>query len=180
LALVTASAGRLLGVHVTVRRVRADEGPDLKAVRLAALLESPTAFGSTHAAEVDQPDDHWASRASLGASGGSSVTYLAIVDQSIVGIVSGYRPDAGASSIELVSMWVSPTHRRARIAARLVHAVVDWARETDATTVDLWVTRGNHAAERLYEAAGFRATGEHQPLPSDPCKDELRMRLLLD
>jgi hypothetical protein len=29
---------------------------------------------------------------------------------------------------------------------------------------------------RLYEAAGFRLTGGHQPLPSDPCKDELRMR----
>jgi ribosomal protein S18 acetylase RimI-like enzyme len=159
--------------------VRADEGPALKAVRLAALLESPSAFGSSHAAEVDQPDDHWASRASLGASKERSVTYFAIVNQSIVGIVSGYRPDPIGSSIELVSMWVSPSHRRAGIAAKLVQSVLGWARETDATTVDLWVTRGNDAAVRLYEAVGFRETGEHQPLPSDPCKDELRMRCAL-
>lgn len=46
--------------------------------------------------------------------------------------------------------------------------------------VELWVTRGNDAAVRLYETAGFRLTGGHQPLPSDPCKDELRMRLPLD
>lgn len=179
MAPLSVAAVRLTCVHITVRRVRADEGPILKAVRLAALLESPTAFGSTHAAEVDQPDDHWASRASLGASGGRSITYFAIVDQSVVGIVGGYRPDPGGSSIELVSMWVSPAQRRAGIAPKLVQAVVGWARESDATTVDLWVTRGNDAAVRLYEAAGFRATGEHQPLPSDPCKDELRMRLAL-
>jgi ribosomal protein S18 acetylase RimI-like enzyme len=166
-------------VDVTVRRVRADEGPVLKAVRLAALVESPSAFGSSHAAEVDQPGEHWASRASLGASGELGVTYFAIVEESVIGIVSGYRPDPVGSSVELVSMWVSPAHRRAGIAADLVQAVVGWARETGATTVDLWVTRGNDAAVRLYEAAGFRLTGEHQPLPSDPCKDELRMRCVL-
>jgi hypothetical protein len=64
---LSAVAARLTSVDVTVRRVRADEGPVLKAIRLAALLESPSAFGSTHAAEVDQPDDDWTSRASLGA-----------------------------------------------------------------------------------------------------------------
>lgn len=179
LALVSAAAVRLTCVYVTVRRVRTDEGRVLKAVRLAALLESPSAFGSSHAAEVDQPDDHWASRASLGASGERSVTYFAIVDQSVVGIVSGYRPDPVGSSIELVSMWVSPSQRRAGIAAKLVQAVLGWASGTDATTVDLWVTRGNDAAVRLYETAGFRKTGEHRPLPSDPCKDELRMRCAL-
>ena len=170
---------RLMFVDVTVRRVRADDGPVLKAVRLAALLESPSAFGSNHAAEVDQPDDHWVSRASLGASGRRSVTLFAIVDQSVVGIVGAYRSDPVGSSIELVSMWVSPAQRRVGIAAKLVEAVVGWARETDAASVDLWVTQGNDAAVRLYEAAGFRETGEHQPLPSSPCKNELRMRRAL-
>ena len=176
---LSATAVRLACVDVKVRRVRADEGPVLKAVRLAALSESPSAFGSSHAAEVDQSDDHWVSRASLGASGRHSVTFFAVVDQSVVGIVGGYRSDPDGSSIELVSMWVSPAHRRAGLAAMLVQAVVAWASETDATSVDLWVTRGNDAAVRLYEAAGFRETGEHQPLPSDPCKDELRMRRAL-
>jgi ribosomal protein S18 acetylase RimI-like enzyme len=166
-------------VEVTVRRVRADDGPVLKAIRLAALLESPSAFGSTYAAEVDQPDEHWASRASLGAAGRRSAIYLAIVDQSVVGIVGGYRPDPAGSSIELVSMWVLPAQRRAGIAAKLVDAVVAWASETNATSVELWVTRGNDSAVRLYEAAGFRHTDEYQPLPSDPCKDEQRMRRAL-
>lgn len=116
----------------------------------------------------------------LGAAGEHSVTFFAVVDESVVGLVSAHRPDPADLSAELVSMWVSPAHRRAGIAAELVTAVVDWAHQTGMATVELWVTRGNDAAVRLYEYAGFRATGDHQPLPSDPCKDELRMRLLLD
>jgi ribosomal protein S18 acetylase RimI-like enzyme len=170
---------RLTGVDVTVRRIRPGDGPVLKSVRLAALKESPSAFGSTHAAEVDRPDDHWTARASLGATGDHSVTYFAVVDQLIVGMVGGYRPEAGGSSMELVSMWVAPAQRQAGIAAKLVEAVVGWAREHNATSVELWVTRGNEAAVRLYETAGFRATGEYQSLPSNPCKDELRMRRAL-
>jgi len=172
-------SARLTSVDVTVRRIRADEGPVLMTIRLAALLESPSAFGSAHAAEVDQPDDHWASRASRGAAGLRSSVYFAIVDRSVVGIVGGYRPDPVGSSIELVSMWVSPGQRGAGVAIELVEAVVGWAGETNATSVDLWVTRGNTAAVRLYQSAGFRETGEHQPLPSDPCKDEQRMRRVL-
>lgn len=102
-----------------------------------------------------------------------------MVDGSVVGLVAAYRPDAAAPAVELVSMWVSPAQRRAGIAAELVDAVVRWAHHTGATTVELWVTRGNDAALRLYEAAGFRLTGTQQPLPSDPCKDELRMRRTL-
>lgn len=173
------ASARLTFVEVTVRRVRADEGPVLKAVRLAALLDSPSAFASSHAAEVHEPDGHWASRASLGAAGRHGVTYFAIAGTSMVGMVSAYRPDPVGSSIELVSMWVSPAHRGAGIAAELVRAVLGWANGTGATTVDLWVTRGNEAAVRLYEAVGFERTGEYQPLPSDPCKDELRMRCVL-
>jgi ribosomal protein S18 acetylase RimI-like enzyme len=162
-----------------VRRVRADEGPVLKQVRLAALVDSPSAFGSSYAAEVDQPDEHWASRAELGAAGERSVTFFAVDDGSVVGLVGAYRPDAAGPSVELVSMWVSPAQRRAGIAADLVDAVVRWAHGTGATAVELWVTRGNDAAVRLYEAAGFRSTGVDRPLPSDPCKDELRMRRTL-
>ena len=152
-------------MDVTVRRVRADEGPVLMAVRLAALLESPSAFGSTHAAEVAEPDRHLASRAALGASGAYSATYFAVADQSVVGIVAGYRPDPAGSSIELVSMWVSPPHRRARIAAKLIDAVIGWARETDAKSVELWGDARQRRGGEVYEGLGFRVTGEHRRSP---------------
>lgn len=115
----------------------------------------------------------------LGAAGDRGATFFAISDGSVVGLVSAHRPIPAALSAELVSMWVSPPHRGAGVAAELVTAVVAWARQIGMATVELWVTRGNDAAVRLYETAGFRSTEGHQPLPSDPCKSELRMHLPL-
>ena len=168
------------GVSAVIRRIRPDEGSVLKAVRLAALADAPSAFGSSYAAEVDQPDDHWEARAALSAAGEHRITFFAVVSDSVVGLVGAYLPNAAEPSVELVSMWVSPSQRRSGVAGELVEAVLGWARETGATTVELGVTRGNDAAVRLYETKGFRPTGDHQPLPSDPCKDELRMRCSLD
>lgn len=162
-----------------MRRIRADDGPRLKAIRLAALREAPSAFAATHADAAAQPDDHWTDRAALGAAGTQTATFFAIADTSVVGLVGGYRLDPTASTVELVSMWVAPGHRRSGIAHRLIDAVVEWSRTGGATTVGLWVTAGNDAAQRLYEAAGFRLTGERQPLPSDPDHEELRMQRTL-
>lgn len=167
-------------MEAVVRRVGREEGALLKSVRLSALADSPAAFGSSYAAKAEQPDDHWRDRARLGAAGQSSVTFFAIVGESVVGLVSAYRPDPAELSAELVSMWMSPTHRGEGVATALVTAVVDWAHQSGMATLELWVTRGNDAAVGLYETVGFRPTGDYQPLPSDPCKDELRMRLSLD
>jgi hypothetical protein len=45
--------------------------------------------------------------------------------------------------------------------------------------VTLWVTGGNLPAQSLYRALGFVETGDYQPLPSDPSRQETRMRLSL-
>jgi GNAT superfamily N-acetyltransferase len=162
---------------ITIRRIRPSDAATLKRVRLAALLDTPSAFGSTHAAEADRPDHEWELRARLGAEGVDRVTFFAVDARTgdVVGIVGGYRDDPSSTDVDVVSMWTAPSARRRGVARLLVHAVLDWARATGATSVSLWVTRGNDAAEALYRAMGFVPTGDHQPLPSDPCKDELRM-----
>ena len=167
-------------MEVVVRRVRSDEGPLLRSVRLSALADSPSAFGSSYADEADQTDERWTERARRDAAGERSITFFATLDGSAVGLVSGYRADPAGAAVELVSMWVPPADRRSGIAVQLVTAVAGWARQIGMPAVELWVTRGNDAAARLYESVGFRSTGDHQPLPSDPCKDERRMRLRLD
>lgn len=161
----------------TVRRVRADEGRALRDIRLAALQESPAAFGSTYDAEANRTDLEWTERAQRGAAGLDRITFFAIVNGQVVGLVGGYRPNSGGSSVELVSMWTTPAVRRIGVARALVGAVLEWARDVDATTLHLWVTRGNDPALRLYESMGFRQTGDSQPLPSDPARDELAMAL---
>jgi ribosomal protein S18 acetylase RimI-like enzyme len=162
-------------VQLAVRRIRVDEAATLKAVRLAALRDSPSAFGSNYQAEVAQPAEHWAERARHGSTGNDSVTYFATVDERVVGLVGAYRPSREAV-VEVVSMWTAPEIRRTGAARRLVDAVLEWARAGSAEAVELWVTKGNDPAIDLYRSVGFRETGDHQALPSDPCKDEVRMR----
>ena len=166
-------------VPVVVRRIRAGEGELLKRVRLVALRDSPFAFGSTYEAEVGRSDEEWAQRAGLGAAGTDRATFLAIEGARLVGIAGGYRHDEVRTEVELVSMWTSPLARRVGVGRRLVTSVLEWAGATGARHVGLWVTRGNEPAQALYGSIGFEVTGEFQPLPSDPCKDEIRMVLRL-
>lgn len=157
---------------IMVRRIQPDQAHVLRSVRLAALADRPEAFGSTHEREVAFSDELWAARAMESSSGATSATFLAWKDRTPVGIVAGFRD---GDLVELVSMWTGPEARRRGVGRRLVDAVVGWAGASGATRVELWVTRGNDDAQRLYAAAGFTVTGDHQPLASDPCKDELRM-----
>ena len=163
---------------IAVRRILADEGSTLREVRLAALVDSPGAFGSTLERELTWRDDEWDDRARRGAMSKDRATWFAVDAETgeVAGIVGATHPDPAAPEVELVSMWTAPTARRRGVGRALIAAVLDWAQEGGAESISLWVTRGNDAAEHLYREMGFVETGDHQTLPSDPCKDELRMR----
>ena len=130
-----------------VRRIRPDEGPRLRALRLRALADAPTAFGSTLAREEAFTDDVWRDRAAGGASG---------------------KP-------LLVGMFVEGVERSRGIGVALVEAVVAWARAHGATRLYLWVTATNDPAVALYDKCGFRPTGEQKPLGHSPSLAEIRM-----
>ena len=161
---------------VAIRRIRAGEGALLKRVRLSALADTPSAFGSTLEAEQAMTDEQWVGRAVAGSDGALRTTFLAEEDGEVVGLAGGYRPVPESDVVELVSMWTAPGQRRRGTGRGLVEAVLGWAAATGANGVSLWVTEGNAAALGLYESCGFTLTGERQPLPSDLSRIELRMR----
>jgi GNAT superfamily N-acetyltransferase len=167
------------GAGVHVRRIENGDAALLKQLRLAALQDAPSAFGSTHAAEADRSEAEWVQRASAGSVGSDRAMFLAQLHDEVVGLAGGYREEPSSPTVELVSMWVAPHRRNRGVGAALVDAVAAWAIETHATSLSLWVTRGNTAAETLYGSKGFIATGEVQPLPSDTSNDEARMELSL-
>jgi GNAT superfamily N-acetyltransferase len=93
--------------------------------------------------------------------------FAAELDGEIVGTAAGIASDEGSAA--LISMWVAPRARGQGIGARLVNAVLDWAKGEGYTSVSLWVTDGNAVAERLYERCGFTRTGAVQPVhPGEP------------
>ena len=157
---------------VVVERVTADRWQDMRAVRLAALADSPGAFLRTLAEEEAYPDEEWQRRAAERAVGDDGVTFLASVDGELAGIVGAHRVPHEPTTIELVAMWSDPRHRRAGVGRALVDAVVEWA---SGERVVLWVMRGNDGARVFYERVGFELTDEIVPLPDDPCREEQRM-----
>jgi ribosomal protein S18 acetylase RimI-like enzyme len=150
---------------------RTDDWERVREIRLRALEDSPTAFAARLDQERDRPESFWRGR--LEEEG--SATFLAIEEETTVGLVTVFLMDEAPEEAHLVSMWVAPERRRHGLGRRLIEAVLSWARDQRAEGVRLWVTETNNDARRLYRSAGFIETGERQPLPSNP---ELREREL--
>src|SRR5215813_9706548 len=72
-----------------VRRIRVGEGLLLRAFRLHALADAPTAFGSTWAREQAFAEEVWHQRAADGAAGIERVTVVAERGGPWVGMASG-------------------------------------------------------------------------------------------
>jgi RimJ/RimL family protein N-acetyltransferase len=159
--------------HV-IRRITSNDLEVFRETRLRALADSPASFGSTYAEEVERSEQSWRDRVARAAAGNERTMFLAFDGEECVGLAGGMEDDYDADR-QLISMWVAPSHRGTAIATELVDAVLGWAAGGSARKVALWVTRGNDRARAFYERMGFNVSGEIQPLPSDPCKDEIRM-----
>jgi ribosomal protein S18 acetylase RimI-like enzyme len=158
---------------MTPEVVRADpeDWAAVREIRLRALLDAPDAFASRLDDERDRPEALWRQR----LSSSDASTFLAVDEGDPVGLVTVYRDPDDRTCAHLVSLWVSPDHRRSGVATSLTETVLDWARLADVQTVDLWVTENNQGARHLYERCGFSDSGERQPLPSNPHLREMAM-----
>jgi pimeloyl-ACP methyl ester carboxylesterase/GNAT superfamily N-acetyltransferase len=156
-----------------VRRARAADWEALRDLRLRALADAPEAFASTLAAELAFPAEEWRRRA---AGGPASARFIAREGDADVGVAAVFAEPEVPGRLHLVSMWVDPRHRRRGVARALVDLALRWAAERQAHEMILWVVDQNTAARALYEQAGFRPTGERQPLPSNPELTESMLR----
>ncbi len=144
-----------------VERLEEDQWRDLQKVRLAALAESPAAFGSRLEDEQAFDETGWRAWAR------SAAVFVARADGPPIGVavvIDGNDLTARA----LVSVWVSPPWRGRGVAVVLMEAAERWARADGASLIRLWLTRGNDAARGLYVRRGYVATGRSKPLPSSP------------
>lgn len=145
-----------------------------KDVRLRALLDTPSAFGSTYARERELSDAEWMRRA-MRWNGERGIGFLAVEGGIGCGIVGSMLDEDDATRATLVSMWTAPTHRRRGVARRLVDEVVAWARARDVAAIRLMVTSNNGPAVALYERLGFTNTGRTEPYPNDASLVEYEM-----
>lgn len=90
------------------------------------------------------------------------------------GMACGKLDDARPDRVHLLGMWVHPDARGSGAADALVAAVKEFAAAIGATHVRLGIIEGNARAQRCYERAGFRLTGQSEHLECNP-KPELEM-----
>jgi ribosomal protein S18 acetylase RimI-like enzyme len=102
--------------------------------------------------------------------------FVAEVDGEVVGTVSG-GDGKSARAAAVTAMWVDPRFRRRGIGDLLLTTVLDWAKSERYREVFLWVTEGNHNAERLYARHGFERTGEAEEVRPNELEHEMSRAL---
>ena len=101
---------------------------------------------------------------------------MAEVDGVLAGTASG-GPGDSAHAASLTAMWVDPQFRRRGLGDLLVKTVADWAKSNDYRELSLWVTEGNHDAERLYKRNGFVRSGAAQDVRAGHLEHEMSREL---
>lgn len=148
---------------LAIRYITEDDWHALKRVRLAALLDAPTAFAVKHASAAAYTDDAWCDRA---AGRGPARYILAFEDEEAVGIVA-HLPKEN-HDLELIAMWVAPSQRGTSAAASLVDAVKAHAIANTCQRVLLDVSPENARASSFYQKQGFTFLPEWEALESHP------------
>ena len=139
---------------INVRSITDDSWQLWRTLRLAALSESPEAFGSTLTqwSGINDQEVRWRDRLK-----NSTLSVLAFDDTVPVGMVACTPPTQAVS--EVVSMWVDPKYRGRGVGDRLLEAVAEWAISSkQIDSLILHVKAGNVRAKALYIRSGFLET----------------------
>jgi len=134
----------------------------LKQIRLAALLDTPTAFGVSYQTAAQYTDEQWKERAS---STGTEF-WLAFDADTPVAMIGAAV--SSANRYNLIGMWVEPAARGSGAAARLVEAVKARAVGKGFDRVFLDVSPKNARASNFYLKQGFVFLDEWEALESHP------------
>jgi ribosomal protein S18 acetylase RimI-like enzyme len=147
---------------------------EFKTVRLRALEDTPSAFGSTYLKESQLSDEDWRKRVTTWNSN-SGACYIAMDKSEPCGIIASYFDKADPQRACVASMWVAPAHRRTGLGTMLMDAVERWVRSHGAVELRLMVTSSNPIATAFYQRLGYAFTGNTEPYPNDPALVEYEM-----
>ena len=159
-----------------IRPVRAHEWREIRALRLSALADEAAAIAFLESPEgaAARPDEFWQDRA-RGSSVDAGEEALArqfvatSEDGTWVGTAVALVEEVGqrdyAGSVidrrggAVVGVYLRPEHRGHGVMEDLLDALTAWLQSRGLPRARLNVHADNARARRLYEKAGFRATG---------------------
>lgn len=157
-----------------IRPSQTTDWQTLKTVRLAALQDSPRAYGQSYAEAATLSDKDWQD---LATPGQNPEFTFAFDGENVVGLIGYVIPSA---EFNVIAMWVAPTHRQRAIGTKLLAALKKRAQTLGHSTMALMVSPENHAAVQLYRQSGFAFINHHEALTSFPEVQIQKMTLTLN
>lgn len=148
---------------MNIRKTEEQDWLILKEIRLAALLDAPTAFGVSYQIAITDSDERWKQRASHSTQ---PKFWLAFNRDKAIGMIGAGLDQA--ERYNLIAMWVEPESRELGVAERLVESVKTDAINGGFKQVFLDVSPDNLKAFRFYKKHGFVLIGEEKSLASHP------------
>ncbi|WP_188309430.1 GNAT family N-acetyltransferase [Streptomyces sp. CBMA123] len=176
-----AGGGGAAGPEYRIERIGREDWERLRTIRLAQLLDTPLAFGETHAYALLQGEGNWRARTDwLNEPGRIGLVAVDPADGRWVATMLSI-PSRKTATVDLIGVWVDPAHRgRERgVADALLDAVIAWAREGGAEWMLLGVHEANDRAAAFYRRRGFTYTGGETPYVLDESARILEMVLPL-
>jgi len=156
-----------------VRRIRAEEGPRWRALRLRALADAPIAFMDTVEQASLRPDSAWHDAAVAHSTGCRSALFIAERAGVWVGVAGGFIDDDGDTTI--FTVFVDPEARGQQVLESLLDAVAAWSLSCGRETLRLEVAVQNPRALAAYRRLGFTETGRSRAHPLYPEVTEVEM-----
>jgi len=135
--------------EVTVRLLAERDWDDYRAVRLAALQESPAAFLDTYAEESAYDETCWRARML------SAARFLAERDHVVQGTASLAVSGDDGDIADVYGLWVAPAARNSGVSWRLVEAAAEHATKEGRTHLYYWVSTENIRAIAFASNFGF-------------------------
>lgn len=141
-----------LAPGVVLRPARPSDIPALQAIAAKTYIDSRYFFDRRFSREdCERFYANWVRKACRGYA---DLVVVAARSREVLGYIIATRRTPATASIDLVS--VAPGAEGSGLGKALVHAVQRWALSKGASEVTV-VTQGrNYAAQRLYQAAGFK------------------------
>jgi predicted GNAT family acetyltransferase len=153
----TSLAMRMENRSFQIRRLGRADVAAVRAMRLCALEDSPTAFGSTVMEEAQWPLEKLAELIEPEVDDGSCF-FGVFADGTMAGIVGFVRRpgERRRHMAELRSVYVLPEFRGRGLGRMLLETVLSYARCVDGMRqIILCVNAANHPARHLYQSLGF-------------------------
>lgn len=135
---------------------------EFRALRLQALRDDPTAFGSSYEESLDEPEAFWRGRLEDAQRKVENITLFAEIDGRLVGMLGAFRRFRIKTKhvATVFGVYVDPAARGQGVARQLMQALLDEiALKPEIVKLELTVNTENPAALALYRHFGFAIIG---------------------